>query len=653
MELFSAFDAEKRERDKGDITTCIKYAITAEHKAQNWLVLFLSHYLYELFTKTSSEKRVLYAGRHTGRTCPAGMYLRVRHATQDDFLVKLLESLPSQRDTATKGHISHFFIGWRLHDEHFILCAKLYEAVSSPSLPSFSTSDSGKFYVRSDSSSGIVATLHDISETCCKSSGVIGTLVSIALIARRGRSGVVARLLTSHLGEPGSITGGIAPGFSHVGIIPDDAAGQRVFVRAISRFPCPRIPALFHPHLTSPSSALETSTFRAVQISRPHSDVRNSTRHITRYSSASLHEHSASSDFGAVGHGVREVPCSHPATRAGKEQCRNESRGGGGIPEKTHRSAGSSDMCENEEATPPGIEPGSPGWEIKDEVDQSRWLRTTNLRVPTSNCFSANTASKNGFWQVSRQVSDRDSYVLTHNLSTIHIASDVSRKNYEYTVDFNTINTQQQFLYCHWLPCLSYLAMWHSVDGATVAERLARSPNTKENLVQSPAGSLPDFRKWESCLTMPLLHSHLDSPTSALDTSMFRAVQISSLAHTQRRESVLSDVIMTRLREREHDRAHSEPIEKRPEFPVIARVRVVVPMRRGSGGVDAEGLQLGVGSRDTSTSDRASPRVATSEIYRTSGLFFPPSLEPAQRSGPPSMHPGERVRRDKKEIDDL
>ncbi|KAJ8895758.1 hypothetical protein PR048_001096 [Dryococelus australis] len=40
--------------------------------------------------------------------------------------------------------------------------------------------------------------------------------------------------------------------------------------------------------------------------------------------------------------------------------------------------------------------------------------------------------------------------------------------------------------------------------GATVSERLARSPPTKANRFQSPAGS-PDFRKWESCRTMPLV----------------------------------------------------------------------------------------------------------------------------------------------------
>ncbi|KAJ8880554.1 hypothetical protein PR048_017024 [Dryococelus australis] len=41
-------------------------------------------------------------------------------------------------------------------------------------------------------------------------------------------------------------------------------------------------------------------------------------------------------------------------------------------------------------------------------------------------------------------------------------------------------------------------------SSAAVAERLARSPLTEAKLVQSPAGS-PDFCKWESCRTMPLI----------------------------------------------------------------------------------------------------------------------------------------------------
>ncbi|KAJ8891622.1 hypothetical protein PR048_004150 [Dryococelus australis] len=47
-------------------------------------------------------------------------------------------------------------------------------------------------------------------------------------------------------GEPGSIPGGVT-GFSHVGIVPDDAVGRRVF-SGISRFPRPFVPAPLHIH---------------------------------------------------------------------------------------------------------------------------------------------------------------------------------------------------------------------------------------------------------------------------------------------------------------------------------------------------------------------------------------------------------------------
>ncbi|KAJ8871876.1 hypothetical protein PR048_028216 [Dryococelus australis] len=72
-----------------------------------------------------------------------------------------------------------------------------------------------------------------------------------------GRGGVVVRLLASNLCEPGLIPGGVAPGFSHVGIVPDDATCRRVS-SGISHFPRPFIPALLHAHLASPSSALKT-----------------------------------------------------------------------------------------------------------------------------------------------------------------------------------------------------------------------------------------------------------------------------------------------------------------------------------------------------------------------------------------------------------
>ncbi|KAJ8866768.1 hypothetical protein PR048_032629 [Dryococelus australis] len=71
--------------------------------------------------------------------------------------------------------------------------------------------------------------------------------------------------------------------------------------------------------------------------------------------------------------------------------------------------------------------------------------------------------------------------------------------------------------------------------GATVDERLDCSPPTKANRVLSPAGSLPDFPKWEPCWTMPLvggfsrgspisfiqalLRTHITSTSPALKTS--------------------------------------------------------------------------------------------------------------------------------------
>ncbi|KAJ8896225.1 hypothetical protein PR048_001568, partial [Dryococelus australis] len=49
-----------------------------------------------------------------------------------------------------------------------------------------------------------------------------------------GRGGVVVRLLASRVGEQGSIPGHIAPRFSHVGVVSDDAAGRRGFFFRVS-----------------------------------------------------------------------------------------------------------------------------------------------------------------------------------------------------------------------------------------------------------------------------------------------------------------------------------------------------------------------------------------------------------------------------------
>ncbi|KAJ8894276.1 hypothetical protein PR048_006889 [Dryococelus australis] len=49
----------------------------------------------------------------------------------------------------------------------------------------------------------------------------------------------------------GSLSCRVAPGFSHVGIVPDDAVGRRIF-SGISSFPRPFIPAMLHTHINYP-----------------------------------------------------------------------------------------------------------------------------------------------------------------------------------------------------------------------------------------------------------------------------------------------------------------------------------------------------------------------------------------------------------------
>ncbi|KAJ8888768.1 hypothetical protein PR048_008260 [Dryococelus australis] len=87
-------------------------------------------------------------------------------------------------------------------------------------------------------------------------------LVQLGIKHVRGRGGVVVGLLAFHQDEPVSNPGGFAPGFSHVGIMPDDASDRRVF-SGISRFPalpfrrCSILISL-HPHRLSRPRYSET-----------------------------------------------------------------------------------------------------------------------------------------------------------------------------------------------------------------------------------------------------------------------------------------------------------------------------------------------------------------------------------------------------------
>ncbi|KAJ8876793.1 hypothetical protein PR048_021240 [Dryococelus australis] len=87
-----------------------------------------------------------------------------------------------------------------------------------------------------------------------------------------GRGGVVVKLLAYYLPETGSIPGGVAPRFSHVGIVPVDATGWQVF-SGISSFPRPFIPAQlnYSSHLTLIGSQEPRSSMRPKYLHLLHS----------------------------------------------------------------------------------------------------------------------------------------------------------------------------------------------------------------------------------------------------------------------------------------------------------------------------------------------------------------------------------------------
>ncbi|KAJ8865964.1 hypothetical protein PR048_033488 [Dryococelus australis] len=75
----------------------------------------------------------------------------------------------------------------------------------------------------------------------------------------------MVRLLSSRLGEPGPIPGRDTPGFSHVGNVSDYATGRQVF-SGISRFHLSCIPTLFHTHLDSQ----DLNVYIRPNLSTPH-----------------------------------------------------------------------------------------------------------------------------------------------------------------------------------------------------------------------------------------------------------------------------------------------------------------------------------------------------------------------------------------------
>ncbi|KAJ8866293.1 hypothetical protein PR048_032136 [Dryococelus australis] len=189
---------------------------------------------------------------------------------------------------------------------------------------------------------------------------------------------VAVRLFASHVGEPGSIPGEVNCDFSHVGIVPDDAASRWVF-SGISRFLRPFILALFHTHLASFSLALKTSMLTATLISplhlftyvlqnRPEKVLREDVQQLVAERLSNLLETHVLR-FSAADPGDDDQPDEEHVQESGKvnvKRRRNEEGRGWGIAEKTRRPTASSGMiptCENP-VTRPGVEPGSPWREV-------------------------------------------------------------------------------------------------------------------------------------------------------------------------------------------------------------------------------------------------------------------------------------------------
>ncbi|KAJ8870125.1 hypothetical protein PR048_029137 [Dryococelus australis] len=138
-------------------------------------------------------------------------------------------------------------------------------------------------------------------------------------------------------------------------------------------------------------------------------------------------------------------------------------------------------------------------------------------------------------------------YILVHRLfkKIIRVFPMIGYSCLPNDQDFALVENKIQTTIRLEVPVSSDFRMPSSPQRAAVAERLARSPPTKVNRVQSPAGS-PDYRKWESCRTMSLVgvfsrgspvppalsfqrYIMPQSPLSALKTLLLKAVQISSI----------------------------------------------------------------------------------------------------------------------------
>ncbi|KAJ8870801.1 hypothetical protein PR048_027100 [Dryococelus australis] len=356
-----------------------------------------------------------------------------------------------------------------------------------------------------------------------------------------GHGGLAARLLTSHQGETGSIPGRVTPGFSTV-----------KSCRTTS------LPGLCHRHywqLFSYSSA------RAYpRISSPpskHSD--GLTKPQERLSAPNWAPvHNVCSVVVTPLESRRATSCgynsSHPVWHALYE-CLQDIHGDSSpfLLQPFHELSNGFWPC----LTWRYIKSFTPY--AKDETDRSRWQRTTNLRAPPLNCFSANTSSENGMKTNKRSTSSsvygshslmqlpRLEAPLDAGVVTDHFPAPASL---EASIHFHpigriaviltpapllqTMNEDQ--LLTEYFPwgrdgivvrlLASYLDEPCSIPGEAAPEF------SHVGIVQDDAAGWWVFSGLFRFPTLSFRRSsipHLASPSSALKTSMIRTAQISSL----------------------------------------------------------------------------------------------------------------------------
>ncbi|KAJ8876213.1 hypothetical protein PR048_024123 [Dryococelus australis] len=308
------------------------------------------------------------------------------------------------------------------------------------------------------------------------------------------RGGEVVRLLASHLGELNSIPGGVVPGFSYVGVVQDDAAGQRVF-SGISHFPRPCILALLHTHLTSPSPALKTSILRTAKTSPLHGY--NKIIIAARYDGNTARLARRSDEALGVRVTVARIaPSLLDLGRSFRWLLTARSREPMRVNEEITESRKTGDPRDNSPTI--GI--------VRHDPHMQKSGVTWPEREPGSHR-----------WEVSRLTAQPPRPPVYIKEGDILGGGICLRFFFE--------NETCDILW-------AILCWENSQMGvlAAVVKRLDYSPPTKASRVRSPAGSLPDFRMWESCRTMPLV-GRIYRGTPVSPAPSFRSCPIRTSPH--------------------------------------------------------------------------------------------------------------------------